>query len=98
MRRLDDKSRMSREVHVRICERLGVKLPRATRLVIVCRSKTEAERALETVRWIMGKLKLTLHPTKTHVVDLGREGFEFLGFHFHKRRVRKTGKLLPYFW
>jgi len=89
---------MRRELHVRFCESGGVRFPSATRLVIICRSKTEAERALETVRRIMGKLKLTLHPTKTHLVDLGREGFEFLGFHFHKRRVRKTGKLLPYFW
>src|ERR1017187_8299390 len=38
------------------------------------------------------------HTTKTKLVDLGEEGFEFLGFHFHKRRVGKTGKLLPYFW
>ena len=30
--RLDDKSRMSGDVHVRICEGLGVKFPRATRL------------------------------------------------------------------
>ena len=29
--RLDNKSRMSREAHVRFCEGLGVKLPRATR-------------------------------------------------------------------
>ncbi|MGA2465059.1 MAG: hypothetical protein ABSH06_12000 [Thermodesulfobacteriota bacterium] len=29
---LDDKSRMNRDVHVRICEGLGVKFPRATRL------------------------------------------------------------------
>ncbi len=77
---------------------LGTLCRYADDFVIVCRSKKEAERALEMVRWIMGKLKLTLHPTKTHLVDLGREGFEFLGFHFHKRMVRKTGKLLPYFW
>jgi group II intron reverse transcriptase/maturase len=77
---------------------LGTLCRYADDFVIVCRSKTEAERALETVRWIMAKLKLTLHPTKTHLVDLGREGFEFLGFHFHKRKARKTGKLLPYFW
>ena len=32
--RLDNKSRMSREVHVRFCEGLGVRSPRATRLVI----------------------------------------------------------------
>jgi RNA-directed DNA polymerase len=77
---------------------LGTLCRYADDFVIVCRSKKDAERALEMVRWIMAKLKLTLHPTKTHVVDLGREGFEFLGFHFHKRMVRKTGKLLPYFW
>jgi len=77
---------------------LGTLCRYADDFVIVCRRKKEAERALEMVRWIMGKLKLTLHPTKTHLVDLGREGFEFLGFHFHKRIVRKTGKLLPYFW
>jgi len=32
MRGLDDKSRMNREVHVCVCEGLGVKVPRATRL------------------------------------------------------------------
>jgi hypothetical protein len=32
-RRLDDKSRMSGDVHVRICEGLGVKFPWATRLL-----------------------------------------------------------------
>ena len=89
---------MSGDVQVRICERLGVKLPRATRLVVVCRSKAAAERALELIRQIMEKLKLTLHPTKTRLVDMGREGFEFLGFHFHKRSDRRTGKVLPYFW
>jgi RNA-directed DNA polymerase len=66
--------------------------------VVVCRSKAAAERALELIRQIMEKLKLTLHPTKTRLVDLGREGFEFLGFHFHKRTDRRTGKVLPYFW
>ena len=32
MRGLDDRSRMNREVHVRICERLRGKFPRPTRL------------------------------------------------------------------
>jgi len=30
--RLDDRSRMNQEVHVRFCEGLGVKFPRATHL------------------------------------------------------------------
>ncbi len=34
--RLDDKSRMSREVHVRFRESLGVRFPRATRPVDGC--------------------------------------------------------------
>jgi retron-type reverse transcriptase len=47
---------------------------------------------------IMARLKLTLHPTKTRLVDMGREGFDFLGFHFHKLKSKKSGKLLPYVW
>ena len=77
---------------------LGTLVRYADDYVIVCRSKMAAQRALEEVRQIMKKLKLTLHPTKTRLVDMRREGFEFLGFHFHKQRVRRTGKLLPSFW
>ena len=66
--------------------------------VIVCRTKRDAERALQVVKQIMARLKLTLHPTKTHIVDMGREGFDFLGFHFHKMKSRKSDKLLPYVW
>jgi hypothetical protein len=43
-------------------------------------------------------LKLTLHAGKTRVVDLGGHGFDFLGFHFHKRSSRRTGRLVPYAW
>jgi group II intron reverse transcriptase/maturase len=66
--------------------------------VIVCRTKREAEQALQAVHQIMRKLQLTLHLTKTRVVDMGREGFNFLGFHFHKLKAKKTNKLLPYAW
>ncbi len=43
---------------------------------------TEHERPVCTAR-----LGLELHPEKTRVVDLtdGREGFDFLGCHLHKR-------------
>src|SRR4029434_1354013 len=40
----------------------------------------------------------TLHPQKTRVVDLGREGFDFLGFHFQKRPSRRTSRRVPYAW
>jgi group II intron reverse transcriptase/maturase len=40
--------------------------------VIVCRSRSAARRALERVTAFLGRLKLTLHPGKTRVVDLGK--------------------------
>ena len=66
--------------------------------VIVCRTKRDAQQALQTVQQIMSRLKLTLHSTKTRIVDMGQDGFDFLGFHFHKLKSKKTNKLLPYIW
>ncbi|MCA1699052.1 MAG: group II intron reverse transcriptase/maturase [Actinobacteria bacterium] len=61
--------------------------------VAVCRSRAEAQAALDTARVILADLGLMLHPDKTKVVDLrdGREGFDFLGWHF---RARVSGRLL----
>jgi len=66
--------------------------------VIVCRTKRDAQQALQKVQQIMSRMKLTLHSTKTRIVDMGQEGFDFLGFHFHKLKSKKTNKLLPYIW
>lgn len=77
---------------------LGKLFRYADDFVIVCRTRREAEWALQAVRLVMTRLKLTLHPTKTRIVDMGREGFDFLGFHFHKMKSKKTNKLLPYMW
>ena len=50
--------------------------------VCVCRTREDAEAALEQVRQILeGQLGLQLHPQKTRVVHI-TEGFEFLGFRF----------------
>jgi hypothetical protein len=37
---------MSREAHVRFCERRGVRFLPATHLVVICNSQEQAERAL----------------------------------------------------
>lgn len=66
--------------------------------VIVCQTKREAEKAKEIVEGILGKLKLSLHPTKSRIVDMGQEGFDFLGFHYQKLKAKKTKKVLPYMW
>jgi RNA-directed DNA polymerase len=54
---------------------------------IGCRSKAAAERTLTLVRDTLAGMGLALHADKTKVVDLreGREGFDFLGCHFHAR-------------
>jgi RNA-directed DNA polymerase len=60
--------------------------------VVLCRNQAQAGAALEAVREILAVLGLELHPDKTKVVDLrqGREGFDFLGCHFH---ARMSGRL-----
>lgn len=65
--------------------------------VIICKNKKSANHAMELLKYIMGKLDLTLHPTKTKIVCLwdGKEGFDFLGM--HNRRFNKIRKdLRPY--
>jgi RNA-directed DNA polymerase len=50
--------------------------------VILCRSQSEAEQALAEVgQWCQAE-GLTLHPTKTRIVDVRVEGFDFLGYRF----------------
>jgi len=61
--------------------------------VLLCRSQRQAQAALRAVEEVLGALGLRLHPDKTRIVDLdeGREGFDFLGWHF---RARVSGRLL----
>lgn len=64
-------------------ERRGRKLVRyADDLVVLCRSREEAQTVLEELRVWTGKAGLTLHPTKTRIVNGTEEGFDFLGWHF----------------
>ena len=60
-------------------------------LVIQCRSREEAERALAVVQAWTAQRGLTLHPTKTKIVHADEEGFDFLGYRFikHRRFPRK---------
>lgn len=50
--------------------------------VILCRSRAEAEQALAKVQQWVVENGLTLHPTKTRIVDARTEGFDFLGYTF----------------
>lgn len=52
--------------------------------VLLCKSEAEARRALRMVEEWTSARGLKLHPEKTHIVDVTREGFDFLGYHFEK--------------
>jgi RNA-directed DNA polymerase len=54
--------------------------------VILCRSPVEAEQALALVRQWCEAEGLTLHPSKTKIVDVRHTGFDFLGYHFQTTR------------
>ena len=57
----------------------------AADFVVLCRSESEARRALALLQeWTAGA-GLTLHPQKTRLVDATRKGgFDFLGYHFER--------------
>jgi group II intron reverse transcriptase/maturase len=72
---------------------LGELVRYADDFVIICQSRKACAEAESRIRVILSRLGLRLHPTKTRRVELydGREGFDFLGCHLHKRL---SGKLL----
>ena len=81
---------MSGDVHVRFCERLGGRFPGATRLVICCRGT--GERAMEAMRGLMERLKLTVNEQKTGRCRIPQEHFDFLGYTFGRYYSRRTGQ------
>jgi RNA-directed DNA polymerase len=85
---------MSGDVHVRFCERPGVRLPRATHLVILVNGQWREGWLLRAVdrrlREELAKLDLRLNEAKSRVVDLTQgEAFGFLGFTFRRLRSRR---------
>lgn len=58
--------------------------------VILCKSAEDAVRALEMVRNWTAQAELTIHPTKTRIVDIRETGFDFLGYHF---QTVKSGRI-----
>jgi RNA-directed DNA polymerase len=55
-------------------------------LVVLCRTVEEAQAALEEIRCWVATAGLTLHPTKTQIVDSREESFAFLGYCFRGDR------------
>ncbi len=63
--------------------------------VILCRSPEQASQALAMVQDWTAAAGLTLHPTKTRIVDAKEEAFEFLGYRFEDgKRYPRTKSLM----
>jgi RNA-directed DNA polymerase len=60
-------------------------------LVILCR-KGKAEEALQRLREIMGKLKLTINEAKTRICKVPEGEFDFLGYTFGRMYSARTGQ------
>ena len=53
--------------------------------VILCKTEKEAKEVMEQLRQWTEAAGLTLHPTKTRIVDASQKGgFDFLGYHFER--------------
>jgi RNA-directed DNA polymerase len=65
--------------------------------VILCRSREEAERALDLVQQWAATAGLTVHPVKTRIVHAVTEEFEFLGYAFREGRRFPRKKSLKKF-
>jgi hypothetical protein len=85
---------MTRECHVRFCERAGVRFPLATHLVMGFEKETDAREMLSALTERLAGFGLALHEDKTRLIEFGRlpalarrkrgrrhlETFAFLGF------------------
>ena len=73
-------------------ESLGTRIVTyADDLVILCR-KGRAEEALQRMRELMGKLKLTVNEEKTRICKVPEGQFDFLGYTFGRMYSKTTGK------
>jgi RNA-directed DNA polymerase len=75
-------------IYLHLLDRLGVKFPGPTHLVVMAPTESKANEPLRQIQFVMNKLGLVLHPEKTRMVDLrrGKEGFVFLGCAIRKKR------------
>jgi RNA-directed DNA polymerase len=65
--------------------------------VVMCRTLEEATAALALVKEWTASAGLTLHPTKTRLVDERKDGFDFLGYHFEASKRWPRSKSLKKF-
>jgi group II intron reverse transcriptase/maturase len=73
------------------CAQFGTLVRYADDFVIVCNTRADLEEAERRVKLVFKRMRLQLHPEKTRKLELtdGKQGFDFLGCHLHKRMSGK---------
>ena len=73
------------------CGHVGTLVRYCDDFVIMCNTRKDVDEAERRVKLVFKRLRLELHPDKTRKVDLsgGKQGFDFLGCHLHKRMSGK---------
>ncbi len=79
---------------------LGVLVRYADDFVVMCRRESQANEAMQRLRDIFARLRLTLHPEKTKLVQLGlgRQGFDFLGCYLRIVKSHFKGRTYLFRW
>jgi RNA-directed DNA polymerase len=74
-------------------EELGKLIRYADDFVVLCPTHQKAEESLKVLKHLFERMGLELHPEKTKLVEMGpgKEGFDFLGFHYRICQPRKKG-------
>jgi RNA-directed DNA polymerase len=82
------------------CSHLGVLVRYADDFVILCRSRSQANESMRRLKIIFARLRLTLHPEKTRIVELGlgKDGFEFLGCYLRVMRSHFKNRRYLFRW
>jgi len=84
----------------RQCKHIGRLVRYADDFVVLCQTREAADEALRRLKIIFERLRLTLHPDKTRIVELGlgKDGFIFLGCHLRIIRSHFKGRQYLFRW
>lgn len=84
----------------RQCAHIGRLVRYADDFVVLCKTREAATEALRRLKIIFERLRLTLHPEKTRLVELGlgKDGFNFLGCYLRLVRSHFKGRTYLFRW
>ncbi len=73
-------------------QRLGARIVNYADDLVICCQGDSAQKALNALRQMMGRLKLTVNEEKTRICRVPDGEFDFLGYTFGRRYSAKTGR------